>query len=227
MSKYNAFNEELTTSTTNPISKEKKFIVLHIASEKGFVDGGLLCFESKNKFLDDLKGDNFHEWFESIIPRLEPNSIIVMDNTPYHSVRLEKIPPSAWKKEDMLSWLESKDIHINRPMIKAQLFTKVKEIQSNYMSYVVDNIAKNAGHTVLRLPLYPCELNPFELAWTMVKGYVKQHDTSFKFDDGNVIINSAIERVTSDDWKNFIQHMITEKNKMLEVDIIMDELMNA
>ena len=32
------------------------------------------------------------------------------------------------------------------------------------------------GHTVLRLPVAHCELNPIELAWTSIKGYIAKHN---------------------------------------------------
>ncbi|XP_050065224.1 uncharacterized protein LOC126554173 [Aphis gossypii] len=177
-SKHDAFNKGLTTGVTNPTGKAKRLIIVHIGSHKGFVDGGMLFFESKKNsadYHDEMNGDNFHEWFKSILPRLDPNSVIVMDNAPYHSVRTEKIPTSSTKKEDIISWLISKNVVIDQKiMFKPQLLAKVKEIKGQYMSYVVDNMAKDAGHNVLRLPPYHCELNPMELAWAMVKGYVKQ-----------------------------------------------------
>lgn len=111
-------------------------------------------------------------------------------------------------------------------MFKPQLMAKVKEIKGQYISYVVDNMAKNAGHTVLRLPPYHCELNPIGLAWAMVKTYVKQNNKTFKIDDVKNILNTAIDRVTSENWENFIQHVKTEENKMTEVDRNMDEIID-
>jgi predicted O-methyltransferase YrrM len=81
-----------------------------------------------------MNGDNFHEWFESILSRLDPNSVIVMDNTPYHSVRTEKIPTSSTKKEEIISWLISKNVVIDRKMFKPQLLAKVKEVKRQYGS---------------------------------------------------------------------------------------------
>lgn len=83
-----------------------------------------------------------------------------MDDAPYHSVRTEKIPTSTSKKADILLWLTTKGVVIDRPMFKPQLLAKVKEIKGKYMLYVFDNMAKDAGHTVLKLPPYHCELNP-------------------------------------------------------------------
>ncbi|KAL4112125.1 hypothetical protein QTP88_015973 [Uroleucon formosanum] len=150
-SKHDAFTRGLTTGAANPTGKGQRLIVLHIGSNRGFLEGGLLCFLSKKNssdYHDEMNGDNFHEWFESIIPRLEPNSVIVMDNAPYHSVRAEKIPTSASKRDEILSWLLSKGVVIDTILYKPQLMAKVREIKGQYISYVVDNMAKNAGHTV-------------------------------------------------------------------------------
>jgi len=49
LSKHDAFNKGLTTGSTNPTDKGKRLIILHIGSDKGFLQGGLLCFESKKK----------------------------------------------------------------------------------------------------------------------------------------------------------------------------------
>ncbi|CAI6377521.1 unnamed protein product [Macrosiphum euphorbiae] len=109
-------------------------------------------------------------------------------------------------------------------MFKPQLMAKVREIKGKYISYVVDNMAKNAGHNVLRLPPYHCELNPIELAWA--KTYVKQNNTTFNLDDVKKLLNTAIDRVTSENWQNIIEHVKTEENKMTEVDRNMDEIID-
>lgn len=46
-----AFLKGLTTGSRNPTGKCKRLIVVHIGSSEGFVDGGLLCFESKKKHI--------------------------------------------------------------------------------------------------------------------------------------------------------------------------------
>lgn len=40
-----AFLKGMSTGSVNPSAKGKCLIVLHIGSEDGFVDNGLLCFE--------------------------------------------------------------------------------------------------------------------------------------------------------------------------------------
>ena len=52
--------------------------------------------------------------------------------------------------------------------MKRELYKLIKT--SNFTpKYTVDEMVKAAGHEVLRLPPYHCELNPIELAWSQVK----------------------------------------------------------
>jgi hypothetical protein len=37
-----------------------------------------------------MDGERLLHWFIYIMPKLEPGSVVVMDNGPYHSVRVEK-----------------------------------------------------------------------------------------------------------------------------------------
>ena len=55
-----------------------------------------------------MTSEHFEEWINDIlIPKLEPNSIIVMDNASYHSRRLQKIPTKSSTKQEMKDWLTS------------------------------------------------------------------------------------------------------------------------
>lgn len=210
----------------------KRLIVLHIASEKGFHKNGLHSFESKTNskdFRNEISEDIFKRWFEKILPSLERNSIIVMDNAPYRSVRKEQIPNRRWQKSNMITWLQSKGETFDEPVIKAQLYKRVKEIRNKYKSYFIDSLATEVGHRVLRLPPHHHHaLNPIELAWPMVKGYVKENNTTFNVKNVQQLLIQAtsIERVTPDNWHDFIERVKEEENKIWEVDDIMDDVID-
>jgi len=87
-------------------------------------------------------GDTFFEWFCSILPKLNDNAVIVLDNAPYHSVKKESIPTTSWKKTAIQQWLESKGVVITEPLIKFELLQKVKQIENQFEKYVVDEEAK-------------------------------------------------------------------------------------
>lgn len=43
----------------------------------------------------------FEEWFSNVLDKVEVNAVIVMDNVPYHSRKVNKVPNSVWKKTDV------------------------------------------------------------------------------------------------------------------------------
>lgn len=99
-----------------------------------------------------------------------------MDNAPYHSVRQEKCPTTNWRKADISEWLRSKGEVVDRTLIIPELLEMVKRIKPMYNKYVVDEMVLQQNKTVLRLPPYHCELNPNELAWSVVKRHVKSNN---------------------------------------------------
>lgn len=174
-----AFLKGMSTGSVNPSGKGKRLIVLHIGSEDGFVDNGLLCFESKKNtrdYHDEMNGQTFCEWMQNILPRLKDNCVIIMDNASYHSVKLDKAPTSSTKKADIIQWLEDKGEVVDRTMVIRELLLVVKQIKPLHEKFVIDEIAKALNKTILRLPPYHCELNPIELAWSSVKHHVRMDE---------------------------------------------------
>ena len=74
--------------------------------------------------------------------------------------------------------------------------------------YVVDEMAKKYGKTVLRLPPYHCELNPIELIWASLKTKVAKRNTTYKIKNLENLVNDELQAVTSDLWKKCIEHVV-------------------
>nr|CAH7766760.1 unnamed protein product [Callosobruchus chinensis] len=205
-------------------SKGKRLIIRHIGCEDGFVDGGLWCMESKKAtdYHEEMNGEGFENWFSNILPRLEDNCVIVLENAPCHSRKLEKLPTSASKKSDIQDWLSSKNIAFDKSMLKLQLLEIVKQHKAEYDKYRIDVMAKLQNKTVLRLPPYHCELNAIELIWADIKNFVAQHNTTFKFSDME-LLSTAVKRITPETWKKCVQH-VQEKVEvqMWELDNIIE-----
>ena len=156
----------LTTGLKEPSGKGGRIIVVHCGSEDGFVADAGLVYQAKKgvgDYHEEMDGPRFTRWFnEQLLPNVQPQSVIVMDNASYHSVRLEKIPTSSSLKAVIQQWLTSKNIPWQPDMLRAELLEIVKQNKHQHESYQIDHIAEQAGHTVLRLPAYHCELNPIE-----------------------------------------------------------------
>jgi len=230
-SNTNAFQKELSTGARNPITDKSKYfiIIVHIGSREGFVNGGLTCFKSKTNSSDydsEMNGENFLKWFNNILPLLNNNAVIIMDNAPYHSVKAEQIPVSSWKKANIMKWLQEKNVHVDNSYVKAELLDLVQKHKSAFDKYVVDEIAKASNKIVLRLPPYHCELNPIEQAWSMVKEYVKDKNTTSKFGDVKQLLIEGVESVTAENWRNFEDNTIREESKFWEIDNIVDDFID-
>ncbi|CAI6371585.1 unnamed protein product [Macrosiphum euphorbiae] len=225
-----AFLQGLTTGSQNPSGKGKRLIVLHIGSKDGFVPGGLLCFESKKTtdYHEEMNGETFYNWMTNILPLLKENSVIVMDNAPYHSMKKEKIPCTNTKKQDIIKWLEEKGQVIDRPMVIPELLEMVNKIKPQFDKYVIDELVKTHNRKILRLPPYHCELNPIELAWASVKGHVKSNNTTYKLCDVKTLLMEGIERENEKNmWPNFIKHTNEQEEKFAKIDFIVDNMLTA
>lgn len=220
-SRRQAFLEGWSTGLKNPSGKGKRLIITHIGGDKGFVDGALYVFESKKTgdYHEDMNSEVFEGWFKRILEKLPKESVVVMDNASYHSRRLERLPTTSWRKANIQEWLKSKGIDYGGDMVKSELLEQcVKPRKSEYEKYVTEEMAKEYGITVLRLPPYHCELNPIELVWGQVKNSVARQNTTFKLQDVKELLVTAIGNVTAEAWQNCIKHTLAVEDNMWELD---------
>lgn len=117
-----------------PVGKDSRLILLHAGTMDGFVPNALLLFSSNKSgdYHEEMTAAKFKEWFvHCLLPNIEKNSIIIMDNAPYHSVQLNKAPTSSSRKSDIVDWLQKNGIHsFHREMKKAELLEIVKQHKS-------------------------------------------------------------------------------------------------
>ena len=159
--------------------REIGYIVLHACSRDSWVKDVALVFQSKRgtgDYHDKINHNTFKEWVTNqFFPNISPMSVRVMDNASYHSRQLERAPTSNSCKVDMIEWL---DKHLVPYPDRRELYQIIKSFH-NTPVYAVDELVKASDHVVLRLPPYHCELNPIELVWSQVKGYVKENNKKF------------------------------------------------
>lgn len=170
-----------------------------------------------------MVGQSFENWFSNVLPNLAQNAVIVMDNAPYHSRKLEQIPNTATKKADIQNWLTSKNILFDDKILKVELLDIVRKHKDQYNKYIVDEMAKSQNKIILRLPPYHCELNPIELIWAEIKNNVASKNTTFKFADCKALFYEVVQSITQESWLKCIQH-VKEKvePKMWELDNIIE-----
>lgn len=52
--------------------------------------------------------------FCKVLPKLDANVVIVLENVPYHSTKVEKFPRTTWNKDQQVEWLTEKGVTVER-----------------------------------------------------------------------------------------------------------------
>ena len=87
------------------------------------------------------------------------------------------------KKPVLQNYLTQHSIPFSTTDTKKVLYEKIKQQKKTPVVYKTDTIANLHGHEVLRTPVRHCELNPIELIWAQVKGFVAKNSTTFRLKD--------------------------------------------
>lgn len=213
-----------------PSGKGSRLIILHAGTEDGFVPNGLLCFQSKQgkaDYHDEMDGDRFYNWFhDQLLPNIPEKSVILMDNASYHSVRREKAPILSSKKAEMQKWLVDHNIQFDQKMIKVQLYEIIKQNKERFPTYVIDELAKEHGHTVVRVPPYHCEFNAEELIWAQIKGGVARRNQKFTISHVKTLLEDQISRVTPANWRNAIDHVRKLEQFVFDEELKIDSILS-
>ena len=157
----------------------------------------------------EMNGKVFEQWVEKqLVPALPPKCIIVMDNAFYHSVRFDgtNAPTFNSRKGDMKHFLNKHGLEFDSKFAKRKLYEIIKSKKIAPV-YKVDEFLKKKGHDVLRLPPYHCDLNPIELIWGDLKGFIGKENSTFKLNDVKSLIQRGFEQIDSTKWLKSCDHV--------------------
>ncbi|XP_075740803.1 uncharacterized protein LOC142787056 [Rhipicephalus microplus] len=211
-SSQDAFLKCLTTGLSAPSGKGARLFLIHAGSSAtGFIEGAADYFRAKKggsaDYHSGIDGRYFEEWFtDKLLPNIPPNSVIVMDIAPYHSVAFEKAPTKSTRKADIQLWLTK----------------KVFRCQRTCIVYRIDTLAATHGHEVLRVPPYHCEFDPIELVWSQVKGYIAARNTGSTLAEVEKLLQEALASVKQEKWQNCCAHAEQVEAEAWERDMIVD-----
>ena len=148
---------------------------------------------------DSMDEESYKCYFEKSICQNKPkHSVIVIDNASYHSKNTENYPTSKWRKQQFVDWLTEKNITFPDKALRAELWTLVKSEREKFPDKVMETVAKEYGHEILRLPPYNCELNPIELAWAAEKNYVAGENKNMSLDSVEKLFREKREELPED-----------------------------
>jgi transposase len=168
-----------------PTGKGDRLIIVNAITKDGWVPNARLVFKASKMTGDyhtNMNWDNFSGWFqEKLLKNIPENSLIIMDNAAYHNVLAEEaFPKKSHSIKRLREWLSNNAIPWTKDMLKAELFELCSRLATK-PEFLIDNIANNHGHSVLRTPPYHPELQPIETCWAIVKNHVaQQNDCTMK-----------------------------------------------
>lgn len=152
-----------------------------------------------------MNWDNFSEWFqEKLLKNIPKNSLIIMDNAAYHNVLAEEaFPKKSHSVKRLREWLSNNEIPWNKDMLKSELFELCSRLAAK-PEFLIDNIARKHGHSILRTPPYHPELQPIETCWAIVKNHVaRNNDCTMK--KVRILLEEGFEKVTAKTCQKLIK----------------------
>ncbi|XP_060808779.1 uncharacterized protein LOC132903764 [Amyelois transitella] len=201
---HHSWTDDPTKGIKKPLSKGSRLVIIHAGGEDGFVPNALLTFKAGTKsgdYHDNMNYENYERWLRTkLVPNLPPNSVVVVDNASYHNKQFDAAPTSSTKKAEMQSWLRQKGIEFEESMLKPELYNIVKKHKEQFKKFNIDAILNEAGHSVLRLPPYHPDLNPIEMAWSQIKGYVASKNVSWNLTQITDLVNEKVNLMGATEW---------------------------
>lgn len=172
--------------------------------------GAKLVFKSTRKTGDyhgQMNAELFQKWFgEKLLPNIPKNSIIVMDNAAYHTTLTEhSAPTSGCSKSKIQQWLELNKVYCSPDCLRAELVEVLNKLAPE-PTYMIDEMARQQGHEVVRTPPYHPELQPIEKCWGVLKNEIARH-CDFTMKSLEVQLENAFTKVTEDTCRKIIKRV--------------------
>ncbi len=205
-----------------PTGKGERLIIINAITKSGWIPGAKLVFKSTRKTGDyhgQMNWDLFKKWFiEMLIPNIPKNSLIIMDNAPYHNILAEKSPPTPQcSKKKIKEWIEQNKIYCRDDCLKPELVEVLKKISTEPI-YAIDEIARSQGHKITRTPPYHPELQPIETCWGVVKNHVARK-CDFTMTNLFEQLDSGFDKVTATTCKKIIYKVRKIEDKFWTEDL--------
>ena len=208
-----------------PTGKGERIIVVNAITKNGWVPRAKLTFKSTKKTGDyhgQMNQELFTKWFrEMLLPNIPEGSLIIMDNATYHNIlSVHSAPTPKCKKEKIRFWLEKNGIPVRDDCLKAEMVEMLNKM-APAPTYVLDEIAMEHGHEILRTPPYHPELQPIEMCWAVLKNQIARN---CDFTMANLLaqLETAFDSVTKKTCTGLINKVRKIEDKFWKEDILMD-----
>jgi len=212
-----------------PSGKGPRLIILHAITNNGWIKGADLVFQAKTctgDYHGQMNHDNFSKWFTNqLIPNIPKNSLIIMDNAKYHNVLADNtFPTTSSRKHELMTWLinnyPDNELLKEPNVLKSELYELCKKLAPP-PTFLLDKVAEDNGHNILRTPQYHCELQPIEGCWAVAKNYCRRH-CDFSMAGLRENLNVGFTKVTKTTCRKLIKEVFLKEDQYWKEDAEVD-----
>jgi len=199
------------------------------SGETGLVEGASLVFIGKKMTGDyhyEMNSGRWLEWLkDDVFPKIR-GGLLVIDRAPYHLVRTENTRPAKTKmrKAEVAAWLRAHDYvpkewegtHWEKDKVKKELLEQAAKNRPA-PRYLVQDLAKDFGISILHSPVVHPELNPIEMVWGIVKMALKRTNIDFKLTTLKALVAEQFAKISAEEWLKHELHAIKMEDNYLAV----------
>ncbi len=208
-----------------PTGKGERLIIINAITKDGWVPGAKLTFKSTKKTGDyhgQMNQELFTKWFkDKLLPNIPKSSLIIMDNASYHNIlSAHSVPTAKCNRERIRFWLEQNNIPLSEDCLKIEMIEVLNKFAPS-PTYILDEIAAEHGHEVLRTPPYHPELQPIETCWAVVKNHIARN---CDFTMANLVaqLEDGFSAVTADTCSGLITKIREVEDKFWKEEVMLD-----
>ncbi|WP_338031110.1 transposase [Desulfonema limicola] len=192
-----------------------------------------LVFQANRRTGDyhgSMEEENFTRWLTTqLLPNIADNSVIIMDNAPYHNMFLEdNVPALTSSKSVLQKWLTENNIAFSEDFLRIQLIDLINQHRPQRMfklDFMLRNdpLCKDRNIEILRTPQYHPELQPIEKCWAVMKQYMARH-CNFTLKGLRKNLETAWTKVTSETMEGIMEKVTFWENHHFEQDSLLDSI---
>lgn len=209
-----------------------KVHIVHIGGSNGFLDGCELVYTTADN-QQCRPWEIYKSWIcESVIPALEKPSVIVVHNICFQEKLTDSRPTKLSSKKEMVDYLRSRGIPCEEMMRKFALMSMTQNIIEKEKSVDhFENLFAAHGHTVVRLPMHMCDLNPMELIWRNIRDFVEANHLAWSVHEPltlsklEELVFQGIKRVKQEDWEAYVHYVCDFEKSYWERDNDLEQVM--
>ncbi|XP_066958087.1 uncharacterized protein [Macrobrachium rosenbergii] len=227
-----------TDSRQVPSGEGEHFVVVAAGTANGFIEGSSLCYPAKSTSGDyhgEMTGELLIRWLTNqLLALLSEPSVMVLGKAPYHNQLIDacRCPTTSTKKADLTTWLERRRIPVPDGATRPELLLRCQQHRPK-PQYTMDNIIREWGHEVVRLPPAHPELNAIDQVWACMKRHVcsslhrfTRADLQARLEEAKLLVThrvwaSAVKRsrdfedgyLSSDNIQEPVGHIIINKQR--------------